>query len=374
MLLLEHQGKALLRGKGIATPRGLVVDSAASLDAALPRLQSRLVLKAQVAAGGRGKSGGIAFAEGHDEVRAAFGNLHGRKINGLVVEAVLVEERIDTARERFIALMVDGGALRLLLGRDGGIDVEDHGESIVALAVDPIDGPDDSMTRDGLSRLGIPQAHHAAYCAVARALFDLARESDARLVEINPLVELAEGSLLALDARVVIDDDALARHPEFAAQGDPAPAATGGDLKFKRNPDAGGAIGLIGLGGGLNVTLMDWIASRGGKVATLVDVDPAIGSGRSREGFRAAFQAFDGDPVLRAILVNIITCGYRLDDIVAALVEALNARPQYGATPVILHLRGNSKSATPSLLASNGYSNSASIAEAVDAVVAAGGT
>jgi succinyl-CoA synthetase beta subunit len=374
MMLLEHQGKALLRGKGIATPMGLVVGSASELEHALAQLRTPLVLKAQVATGGRGKSGGIVFAQTPDDARAAFAALLDRKIQGLTVEAVLVEERIDHVRERFIALIVDGGALRLLLGRDGGIDIEDRAESdaesMVSIAVDPIDGPEDTRIRDALSGFGIPQTMHAAYCTLAQALFELAQASDALLVEINPLVELADNRLLALDARIVIDPDALARHPEFVAQGDPVAPPPAGGLKFNRNPDAGGAIGLIGLGGGLNVTLMDWIGSLGGKVATLVDVDPAIGAGQSREGFCTAFQVLDGDPAIRAILVNIITCGYRLDDIVAALVDVLSARPPQTAKPIVLHLRGNSMSRTPSLLASSGHANSPSVAPAVAAVSA----
>jgi succinyl-CoA synthetase beta subunit len=379
MLLLEHQGKALLRGKGVATPRGVVVGDAAELADALTKLQGCVVLKAQVAAGGRGKSGGIAFAQTPEDAQIAFAELRALSIHGLAVESVLVEEQIDYVRERFIALIVQDGALQLLLGRKGGIQVEDTAEtdpeSVVSLAINPIDGPDPSIVAERLGKVGIPDAYHAAYCETARALFDLAQASDARLVEINPLVELSQGRVLALDARVAIDEDALPRHPEFAAQlaqGAVAQPAGREDLKFKRNPDVGGTIGLIGLGGGLNVTLMDWIGSLGGKVATLVDIDRAIGSGRAREGFHAALQAFDGDPSIRAILINVVTCGYRLDDIVAALLEALTARPRSGAKPIVLHLRGNSMSRTPLLLASSGYSNSPSIAHAVTAVVQAG--
>jgi succinyl-CoA synthetase beta subunit len=382
MLLLEHQGKALLRGKGIATPRGVVVVGAVELAEALPKLQGRVVLKAQVAAGGRGKSGGIAFAQTPEDAQIAFAELRALSIHGLAVESVLVEEQIDYVRERFIALIVQDGALQLLLGRKGGIHVEDTAEtdpeSVISLAIDPIDGPDASVVAASLGKLGIPAAYHAAYCETARALFDLAQASDARLVEINPLVELSDGRVLALDARVAIDEDALPRHPEFAAQVAQGAAAAAAqpagreDLKFKRNPDVGGTIGLIGLGGGLNVTLMDWIGSLGGKVATLVDIDRAIGSGRAREGFHAALQAFDGDPSIRAILINVVTCGYRLDEIVAALLAALSARPRSGAKPIVLHLRGNSLSRTPLLLASSGYTNSPSIAHAVTAVVQAG--
>ncbi len=383
MLLLEHQGKALLRRYGIATPRGIAATNEAGLEDAIRILsERRLVLKAQVAAGGRGKAGGIAFAESPAAAKAKFHSLQNIKIGGFAPESILIEERIDYLRERFAALSIDDGEIRLLFGRAGGIDLEDvtarDPGTLATLVVDPIEGPQISAVAAGLSQLGLPVAYHTAYHALACGLFTLAQSCDALLVEINPLVEMPGARLLALDARVGIDDDALGRQPEIAAlaarSGTPVGQAKRSDgLKFKTNPDGGGTIGLIGLGGGLNVTLMDWIAGCGGRVATLVDIDPAIGSGRSHEGFAAAFNVFDDDPAIRAILINIVTCGYRLDDIVSALLGALATRHQAAAKPVILHLRGNSMSRTPELLSAAGYSNSSSIAEAVAAVISVAG-
>jgi succinyl-CoA synthetase beta subunit len=382
MLLLEHHGKALLRQKGIATPRGVVVGSVTELEHVRSQLPARrLVLKAQVQTGGRGKSGGIAFAGPEDDIGTLFAKLQAHRIGGLPVESVLVEEQVDHVSERFIALAVEDGELRLMLGREGGIHVEDSAandaDSMAVLTIDPLDGPDTSVIMDRLVALGIPPSFHARYCEVARTLFHLAREQDARLIEINPIVELQDGGLIALDAKVDIDADALPRHPEFTVERtrQAAPVskeASDGHLKFKQNPEPGGTIGVIGLGGGLNVTLMDWIQSLGGRVAVLVDMDPAIGSGRATEGFKIALQTFDRDPAIRSILVNIVTCGYRLDEIVGSLIEALAARAAGGSKPVVLHLRGNSMSRTPGLLSSRGYSNSPSIADAVATVVKAG--
>jgi succinyl-CoA synthetase beta subunit len=382
MLLLEHHGKALLRSKGIATPRGVVVGGVTELEHVRSRLPARrLVLKAQVQAGGRGKSGGIAFAGAEDDIGVLFAKLHAQRIGGLPVQSVLIEEQVDYVSERFIALAVEDGELRLMLGRDGGIHVEDSAandaESIAVLTLDPIDGPDASVITDRLVALGIPPVFHTQYCALARTLFHLAQEHDARLIEINPIVELQDGGLIALDAKVDIDVDALPRHPEFTEErtGHAAPvskAVSDGHLNFKQNPEPGGTIGVIGLGGGLNVTLMDWIQSIGGRAAVLVDMDPAIGSGRATEGFKTALARLDADPAIRATLVNIVTCGYRLDEIVESLIEALAAHAAGGSKPVVLHLRGNSMSRTPGLLSSIGCSNSPSIADAVAAVVKAG--
>jgi succinyl-CoA synthetase beta subunit len=384
MLLLEHHGKALLRRYGIPTPNSVAVADEAELEAAIGALAGgRLVLKAQVQAGGRGKAGGIVFADTPAEARSAFHKLHGLTVHGMPAQAILVEECVDYLRERFIALSVDEGELRLLVGRAGGVDVEDAAvadpSSLTQITLGPLTGPQPSEIAACLRILGVDEAYHAAYYAIARAIFDLAQTSDALLVEVNPLVEMASGQLIALDAKIAIDEAAISRQPDIAAlpgyEAHRADAVeTGVSLKFKQNPRAGGSIGLIGLGGGLNLTLMDWIESRGGRVATLVDIDPAIGAGKSREGFHAALATFREDPAIRAVLINAVTCGYRLDDIVAGLLEALatDARSER-ELPLVLHLRGNSMARTPQLLAEAGRINSASITQAINAVVAAAG-
>lgn len=375
MLLLEHNGKALLRRHHVPTPAGMVIRDDTALAPALAALPARVVLKAQIAGGGRAKAGGIAFADGKAEARDALAGLLGRNINGHAVDAVLVEERMAFERERYAGIIVDGGGIRLLFARDGGIDVEGitaaDPDNLVAIPVDPIDGPTDGQLQDCFARLGYAPEYRTGYQRIGHALFSMARAYDATMIEINPVVELPAGRLVALDARVAIDDAALDRQPDIAALQPPASkqsAAAG--VKLRENPD-GGAIGLIGLGGGLNVTLMDWIASAGSKVAVLVDIDEAIGAGRAEQGFAAALAAFDHNPPIKAVLVNIITCGYRLDEIVAALLLALRRGAGRRAKPVILHLRGNGVAKAQELLDAAGWTNSPSIAAAIESVVAA---
>ena len=372
MLLLEHHGKALLRKHGIQTPRGVAVGDADALAAALQDLPERLVLKAQIAGGGRGKSGGIAFATGRAETLAVFDTLRGSRINGHAVDSVLVEERIAFADERYAGILIQDGEIRLLFARHGGVDIEDvtaaDASNLQSFPVDPVDGPNAAQFRDCLARLGYAPERHAAYERIGRALFVLCQACDATMAEINPLVELADGRLLALDARILIDDAALDRQPEIAALRSIAGKAS--RLPFRENPE-GGTIGVIGLGGGLNVTLMDWIADGGAQVAALVDIDDAIGAGQAAQGFAAALEAFDRHPSIKSILVNVITCGYRLDDIVTGLVAALAKRNSSSAKPTILHLRGNAMARTPDLLAAAGQTNSASLTAAIADVIAA---
>jgi succinyl-CoA synthetase beta subunit len=381
MLLLEHQGKALLAEHGIAAPKGIVVSSREALDRVIDGLPARLVLKAQIASGGRSRAGGVAFADSVGQAQAASSALLGTTINGLAVKALLIEERVDFLRERYAALLIEDGEIRLLFGRKGGIDIEDITASdprnLVSIVCDPIDGPKADELTACFDRLGFAAEYRRAYELLARDLFALARARDALLVEINPLVECRGGKLIALDARIDIDDQALARQPAIAAPisvpsvAKHAPVDFAG-LPFRKNPE-GGSIAVIGLGGGLNVSLMDWIAALGGKVASLVDIDGALASGHAAQGFAEAFQAYDGDPAIRAILVNVITCGYRLDDIVEGLLQAHAARPPTTVKPMILHLRGNAMARTPAMLAAADCSNSASITDAVTAVVSAAG-
>lgn len=382
MLLLEHNGKALLRKHHVPTPVGAVVSDDCALSRIVSTLPSRLVLKAQIAAGRRGKGGGIVFADGAEEAREALAALMGSSINGHSVEAVLVEERIEYERERYAAIVVDQGEIRLLFARRGGVEIEDMTASdpanLVSVSVDPIEGPAVGQLQDCFVRLGYPPEYRTAYERLGRALFTMSLACDATMIEINPLVELPGGGLMALDARVAIDDAALGRqpriaalhpHPDLASRG---PSTLAGP-RFRENPQ-GGAIGLIGLGAGLNVTLMDWIASTGSTVATLVDIDEAIGAGQAAQGFTAALEAFERNPSIRSVLINVITCGYRLDEIVAALLLALGRDAGRRGKPVILHLRGNGMAQARQLLATAGWTNSPSIAAAIEAVVTAAKT
>ena len=375
MLLLEHQGKALLRRHGIATPKGSVVTDEAALAEAVGDGTPK-VLKAQVAAGGRGKAGGIRFAAGRDEALAAFAALRAMTVGGHRVGEVLVEERVDFVRERYAAIQVESGRLWLLFAGRGGVDIEKITEhdaaNLRAVEVDVLEGPDKAELGETFAELGFPRLLWGAYEEIAQKLFTLARASDAITVEINPMVETPDGRLVALDARVFLDEAALARQPDLAAllreeSASGGPASSG--PRFKANPE-GGSIGLIGFGSGLNLTLMDWIASLGGKVGTLVDVDAMVTGGRAAEGFTAALQHMDQNPFIKAALVPIISCGNKMDDVVQALITALQARPR-DAKPVILHLRGNRMSRAQPLLDQAGLNNTASLAEAIDDLVEA---
>lgn len=360
------------------TPAGVVVADDTDLTQILGWLPSSLVLKAQILGGKRRKGGGVLFTNGPSETHNALAVLLGSSINGQSVEAVLVEERIEFERERYAGIIIDNGEIRLLFARTGGVFIEEitaaDSANVATISVDPIQGPVANQLQDCFVRLGYAPEYRNAYEKIGQVLFAMSRAYDATMIEINPLVESSGGKLFALDARVAIDDVALDRQPCIAAM-QPRLSVTASapdefpGLKFWENP-LGGAIGLIGLGGGLNVTLMDWITSKGSKVAALVDIDEAIGAGQAEQGFATAIEAFDRHPLIRSILINVISCGYRLDEIVAALLIVLRSRKGRHVKPLFLHLRGNGMAKAQQMLTAAGRTNSVSIAAAIEALVA----
>ncbi len=375
MLLLEHQGKALLRRYGIATPDGVVIESEVGLEdtvaAGLP-----VVLKAQVAAGGRGKSGGILFASDAEEALAAYRRLRLMTIGGHPVEAVIVEERTAFAHERYAAIQIENGRLWLLFGAEGGVDIEtitagDAG-NIQRIEVSVLHGPDAGSLRRAFAALGFAERLWPAYEDVARKLFRLARDLDIVTAEINPLVETDDGRLIALDARIFTDGTALGRHPELAALLPKASQLSASAIptpSFKANPE-GGSIGLIGFGSGLNITFMDWIDRLGGKVGRLVDIDAMVTGGHGEEGFAAAFGHMDENPDIRSVLLCFISCGNRMDDIVRVMRTALEKRTTH-AKPITFYLRGNRMNFAGEMLETGRIKNSPSLAAALAEVVAA---
>ena len=381
MLLLEHQGKQLLAAYGIAIPRSILVRTMAEAFSALKDFQDVLVLKAQVPTGGRGKAGGIRMVFSKTEALVIFEEMMSTRLLGHQTESVLLEERVAIADERYLALSATGGPLQLLFGKAGGVDIENLSTSdprnVKAIAISASTGILAEEVRSCLAEFRISEVHWPHYLEIASTLLKLARERDAELVEINPLAETKSGELVALDARISIDDKALPRQRSTLDSLRASPSSNkkkrSQGLDIRWNPE-GGRIGLVGLGSGLNTTLMDWIAEEGSKVKAVVDVDEAISSGYAEDGFREALAQFEADNDIKAVLINIIACGYRLDDVVQAMLPSLKERIDLSDKPILLHLRGNAMSDTPKLLEENGYVNSATLHDAVMAVIREAGS
>jgi succinyl-CoA synthetase beta subunit len=322
------------------------------------------VVKAQVHAGGRGKAGGIRRCASLDEVVNATRDLIGSRLNthqsaaaGLPVSRVLVESASNIARELYLAALIDRGARRvaLMASAAGGVDIEtvaaETPEQLLVTHVEPAVGVMPWQWRRLGYGLGLDKAQVAELGAIFQGMVRLLHEADAGLVEINPLVVSDDGHLLALDAKLNLDDNALYRHPDLAAQRDSSQedprelAAAEHQLNFIALT---GDIGCMVNGAGLAMATMDLVQLHGGKPANFLDV----GGGTSAERVAAAFKLLVGDGQVRAVLVNIFGGIVRCDLIAEGILAA--AREVVLNVPLIVRLEGTRADEGLALLTASG--------------------
>lgn len=377
MLLLEHEGKEIFREYGIPTPRGTVIEKADLARAPVSSLHFPAVVKAQVPAGGRGKAGGVLAAPSAQEFQAVAAKLFAAEIKGFPVERILVEEQKAARQEYYMAIIFDGEDQLLLVGARGGVDVESYYGSarkeFATVVVDPVYGLPEFRLREALGELAIDPALRARFSDIAYRLARLFRAYDATLVEINPLAELDADSLVALDARIVIDDGALFRQPRFAGRR-PIEANDGvarrmRELQIQYVP-LGGAVGLIGSGAGCGVAIMDWVAREGSKLAAFVDLDYAVLSGQTEAGLRLVLEHFMGDPAIRSIIVNFTACGVRVDLIAESLAKVLQELGTARLKPMYLHFEGNRRDVARETMRRAGFAPCEKLGDAVRAAAA----
>ena len=372
----EYQAKELLRGYGAAVPRGrpaFTVEEAAAAAAAIGG--GRWVVKAQIHAGGRGAGrfagdpggkggGGVRLAGSLDEVRAHARAMLGNRLvtkltgpAGRTVRRLYVEEGCDVARELYAALLVDRGAGRVVVmaSTEGGMDVEEVAakspDRILTFAIDPATGFQPFHGRRAASGLGLAGAAARAGAELAANLYRALVELDAGIVEVNPLVVTAAGEVVALDAKMSFDDNALYRHPTLAGlrdedEEDPAEVEAGRhDLNYVA---LDGEIGCMVNGAGLAMATMDLIKLHGSEPANFLDV----GGNATRERVTAAFRIILSDPSVKGILVNIFG-GIMRCDVVAEGVAAA-AREVDLAVPLVVRLEGTNVELGKSILADSG--------------------
>jgi succinyl-CoA synthetase beta subunit len=348
MKLLEHEGKSLFAKRGLPVPRGAVWPG-------LPPSPSGWVVKAQTLAGGRGKLGGVRLAATRAEVERAAAALAGARLGAEPVHAVYVEERLDIARELYLAAFVDRdrGRTAMIASASGGVDIEAVPAAAIArVEIDPLVGLAGYQLRALRRALGLTREQEAAFDAVGRALHDLLVGEDAELAEINPLVVTGDGALVAADAKVVLDDDAVDRHPGRAAS-----VAWTSDGAFMRRCRELGAIGvdnraaagegpsvaLLGNGAGLTMATYDLIALEGVAVAGAIELHGALarGADHTAEVIGALFM-LDAD-------VYFINAFYQLrstDALAEALAKALVRPGAPDRSRLVVRLRGVAQEAS----------------------------
>lgn len=344
MDLLEHQGKALLRAKGVPVPEGLIADSAEGAEDAARRLGGQVAIKAQVRIGGRGKAGGIKLASTPQEAGERAREILGMDIKGHVVRSVLVERAAPSiAAEYYVSFMLDrdGGGYLAMCSAQGGVDIEEVAakspKAVAKVGIDPLLGFRDHHARALVSMAGLADQARRAAPALLRTLYDAFVSLDAELVEINPLVLTDDGELIALDAKVAVDDNALLRHEEYEALRDTFATDPQERMAKERGLNyvkIGGSVGIIGNGAGLVMSTLDMVAQAGGKAANFLDV----GGGASAEVVANALEVVGSDPSVRSILVNIFGGITRCDQVARGILTALEKIDL--AVPLVVRLDG----------------------------------
>ncbi|WP_297527665.1 ADP-forming succinate--CoA ligase subunit beta [Thiohalobacter sp.] len=365
MNLHEYQAKRLFAEYGIPVPAG---DVARSTDEAVSVARSlgggRWVLKAQVHAGGRGKAGGVRLVEDLETLDRVAGELLGSRLvtpqtgaDGLPVEALLVEQPQDIVRELYVSVLVDRARERLtvMTSAAGGMDIEavaaETPEAILTEAVDPVAGLQPYQCRKLGFRLGLNAAQVGAFSRILLALVRLFQEQDCSLVEINPLIVTGDDVLLALDAKINLDDNALYRHKALAELRDPLQE----EPRERQAREHGlnyvtldGNIACMVNGAGLAMATMDLIKLHGGEPANFLDV----GGGATAEKVAEAFKLILSDTKVRAILVNIFGGIVRCDLIAEGIIQAV--REVDVSLPVVVRLEGTNVESGRRLLGESG--------------------
>lgn len=349
MKLYEYQGKELLRNSGIPTPRGYVVKTLAELDSLLPSFNFPVVVKAQVLVGGRGKAGGIKTAASSTELQEYAKSLLGSFLKEDKVVALLLEEKVPAVEEYYLGVTLDRATRRplILFSRKGGMDIEEVAketpEAIARIYVDPQMGLRGFHLEQLVKAGGVTDPDVKKHVQqVARALYRLWDTSDAVLVEINPLMVLADKTVVAADAKVDIDDSALFRHPELEAFRSELPeseleraARETGFLYIDIDPD--GNVGVISNGSGMIMSCIDWIARRGGKVTCALD----LGGGATADRVARGIQIVLKNPKVKSILISIFGGITRCDEIAGGIVQA--ATETDINIPIVARLEGTNK-------------------------------
>ncbi len=373
MKLHEHQAKEIFARAGIPVPRGRVAATPADAREAARAIGGRVVVKAQVLVGGRGKAGGVRLAATPEEAEATARAILGLEIKGLPVRAVLVTEAIEIATEVYVGIVLDRATQRavIMASAAGGVDIEEVAaktpEKIVRLPIDPLIGLRPHDARYLARRLyGDAPAAKAAAAAIER-LHRVFVDGDASLAEINPLVTTADGALWAVDAKLVVDDNALFRRKEIEALRDPDSE----DASEREARERGlsfvkleGEIGCVVNGAGLAMTTMDVIQHFGGRPANFLD----IGGSSNPDKVVTALRILTRDRNVRAILFNIFGGITRCDDVARGLVAAL-AQTRLDL-PIVIRLTGTNEKEARAILAGIGLEAETEMDDAVRRVVA----
>ncbi|MFN2150867.1 MAG: ADP-forming succinate--CoA ligase subunit beta [Anaerolineales bacterium] len=374
MKLHEYQSKLIFAEYGVPIPKGRVAATAAEAKQIAEELGGRVVIKSQVLVGGRGKAGGIRLAKNPDEAEEIATQILGMEIKGLPVRKVLVDEAANIETEIYLGITNDRAARKpvMMVSSAGGVDIEevarDTPEKIIRIHIDPLLGLRDYQARDLAAEIDLPRELWRDFGKIANGLWQAYRKCDANLAEINPLVITADQKMLAVDGKMVLDDNALFRHPDLAEkrdldiEADAEIEARKYGLSFIK---LDGNIGCMVNGAGLAMTTMDIIKLFGGEPANFLD----IGGGASAEKVTAAFRIILSDPNIKTVLINIFGGITRGDVVAKGILAAMEeVKPQ---VPMVIRLVGTNAEEGRQLLANANMITAETLADAAQKAVAA---
>jgi succinyl-CoA synthetase beta subunit len=372
--LQEYQAKRIFRQYGVPVPSGDVATTPAEARAFAERIGGTVVIKSQVLVGGRGKAGGIKLAKSPAEAEEVAGRILGMDIKGLTVKKVLVDPAADIRQEIYLGMVLDRARRRVVVmaSSEGGVDIEEVAattpEKIFTLAIDPFLGLREYQARDLAISIGLPKEQFALFARVCQGLYAAYLACDANLAEINPLAVLGDGSLSALDGKMVLDDSALFRHADLAAmrdEDDETLEEREARLNGLSYVKLDGQIGCMVNGAGLAMATMDIIQFFGGMPANFLDV----GGGAQADKVAAALRIILSDSNVKAVLFNIFGGITRCDEVARGILQALREVPTQ--VPMVVRLVGTNYEEGRAILAEAKMATAETLAEAAQKAVAA---
>ena len=348
---MEYQAKELFAKHGVPVTLGTVVERAGDAGAAAEALGGRVVVKAQVQVGGRGKAGGVKLAESPGDAVARAGDILGMDIKGHTVRRVLIAPAADIAEEYYFSFLVNRAERDYLCiaSIEGGVEIEEvarnNPDAVAKVSIDPRAGVDDAKAAEIVAATRFPAEVAEQAAELIKKLWDVFIKEDATLVEVNPLVRLADGKLEALDGKVTLDENADFRHADHAQFEDEAaadPLEAQAKAKGLNYVKLDGAVGVIGNGAGLVMSTLDVVAYAGERHA---GVQPAnfldIGGGASAEVMANGLHIILGDPQVESVLVNVFGGITSCDAVANGIVHALELLGEEANKPLVVRLDGN---------------------------------
>jgi succinyl-CoA synthetase beta subunit len=369
----EYQAKEILARHGVPVNAGEVADTPEQARAIAERIGKMVVVKAQVLVGGRGKAGGVKLAKTPEEAEEKARAILGMDIKGITVQRVLIADAADIEQEYYFSVVLDRASRHVIFmaSAAGGMEIEEVArtspELILKVQIDPLIGFAEYQARQIAFDMGLPAELVDQFVKVAHGLYDAFMASDASLAEINPLVRTPDGTLLAIDAKMSLDDNALYRHPDLEALRDP----NEDNATEREAREVGlsyvkldGTIGCMVNGAGLAMATMDAVKQHGGDPANFLDV----GGGANEERVITAMRLILSDPKVIAVLINLFGGITRGDVVARGIVAGIKA---VGTNlPIVIRLSGTNSEEGRAILAEAGYTALESMDEAAARVVA----